>query len=249
MAVILKTGPDNFFVNEDNSVSMKYDPIINKYFKYGNNQISSKNIIIQDGGQIIFKDDKGMKYIIDDGYRQKLVSAGYLTLGSKESDTIIDIDEEKSIIIRELLLKSCRTHSKALKNNTRNSIFYMSDKYDHDFFIELESINKLIERNIKRQNLSLPMYPTERGQDKRGLYFRVYTMKNNNSNCIILRPNQMREVGMQLFDKFINELLENNWDTIKVILDPNSTIGENPYKFIIKELSVKRTILRYEPEL
>jgi len=248
MSIILKTGPENFFVNENDSISMKYDPHINKYFKYGGKQVSSKDIFIQDGGQIIFKDQSSEKYIIDDGYRCKLVSAGYMTL-AVESNTNIDIEEDKSLTIRELILKAVRDNPKYIKDNPRNSIFYMETKYDHDFIIEIESINRLIDRNLRRQKLGLPLYPTERGHDKRGLYFRIYSLKNNNENSIILRPDQIRSIGSNIFKDLQNNILDSNWETIKIILDPESKISHNPYCFIINECPVKRTIIRYETEL
>ena len=117
MATILRTGTQNFFINEDGTISMSYDPYFNNVFmmRCGEGkpkvQISLDKISIQPGGQIVFKWD-GQKYIIDDGYRNKLIMAGYLTV-----NTNLDTPDAKAAIMCTIYYTQCvkPTCSKTLR--------------------------------------------------------------------------------------------------------------------------------------
>ena len=134
MAIIVKTDKNNYFVNTDGSISMKYDPYVNEYFKYGNEKIESKYIYLQEGGQIVFKVNDE-KIIIDDGYRTVLVAAGYLT-GDDLSDIktysadkagyrfLIEIEPLNKIITRNLTRKSKQLPLYPTERGFEKSSFY-----------------------------------------------------------------------------------------------------------------------------
>ena len=170
MTTILKTGVDNFFVNVDASISMKYDPAFNEYFLYTSKplepkvKISMDQIIVQKGGQISFNHDNH-KYIIDDGYRNVLVSAGYIFLSS---DISTDQENKNSFSKNDLINlfsnEDLYTYMDLVNLiSSPNSISVKMIRSDYEITLEIATINKMIDQNIKRKMYSLPMYPTCRG--------------------------------------------------------------------------------------
>ena len=176
MARIIKTGPDAYFINNDGSISMKYDEYLNKSFKLNDKEIPMKAIYIQEGGQIVFMDN-GEKVVIDDGYRTTLIAAGYLDCSSPEE-------------------------FKVVKEKIKG---FMVSKAGYIYLGVFEPINKMIGRNMLRKKKQLPLYPSIRDKDKQlSLYFRIYATKEDSLTSAMKSKQQLRELGLRLLTDYID---------------------------------------------
>ena len=166
MTTIIKTGVNNFFVNIDGSVSMKYDPSFNEYFLYQKNderiRVGVEQIAVQKGGQIFFKSGSD-KFIIDDGYRNKMVTCGYLYLNLKDED-IMNTDYRRQHFI-EAVSDIYLYDSYKIQDKEQDSSSFTIELLQAGYKITLDiwSINKLVAANLRRCGNKIPMYPTERG--------------------------------------------------------------------------------------
>lgn len=243
MAEILKVGKNNFFVNEDGSVSMMYDPMYNKVFIADNGTQNSKtvpiyNISIQRGGQIYFKINNE-KYIIDDGYRDRLLYSGYLALNRNEL-----VDPEIRSRVKSAIINSFRglKFNNIEFNHDNNSIKMISIQSGYQLTVEIESINKMIDRNIKRAKEKLPMYPTIRGMSKStSLYFRVYARRLPESKA----AKTLEELSA-MCKRLIKAIsTSNNFDFSEL----KDIYGDKKYYFKIIETRGKGVILKWEDDL
>lgn len=241
MTNVLRTGVNNFFINEDGSISMQYDPYFNTCFMMYCGEgpkikISMDKISIQNGGQIVFKFDN-QKYIIDDGYRNRLIMAGYLDLPNIEEPEK-DRDKQK---LRNAIIDLFKSRGIGDMEFTPNSVYVKSLTQGYEISLEIETLNKMIERNIKRTELSLPMYPTERGYSKvTSLYFRLYAKR-----CDAKSSKNYEELH-NICNKMLRSIVcsnKFNWNEIFQLT------GQINLKFQPKELHIRRTILKWEEEL
>lgn len=237
---IIKTGVNNYFINEDGSLSMQYDPYFNNCFiLYDGDEARVKieidKIFIQPGGQIVFKYN-GNKYIIDDGYRDKLVMAGYIDSG-------ISYEEGNSNKIKNALLKSFTTLKFENIEFGNDSISMTNHtKIGYDIVLYIESINKMISKNIKRSELKLPMYPTERGFDKySSFYFRVYGKKRTDAKKS-LSPEELHHIATHMVSAIMGSK-NFSFNEIK------SLTGLTDIKLSVKEIPINKTILKWEDDL
>lgn len=241
MTNVIKTGVDNFFINEDGSISMIYDPDVNNCFmlkdgKAPKIRIPMDKISIQVGGQIIFKHNND-KYIIDDGYRNKLIMAGYMKLNT-------DLDPVDNTELKSALMEAFSTLR--FSNMSVSSSMITIDNHisgGYNIHLEIEPINKMVDRNIARCELNLPMYPTERGYNKNtSLYFRIYGQKTLSAKTTktkeelrVIANNMIRAIaGSGKFD----------WEKVRQI-----TKEDKIYKFVVKEYRTPKVILKWEDDL
>ena len=244
MTNVLKTGVNNYFINEDGSISMQYDPCFNSCFMMYNGddpkiKISMDNINIQPGGQIVFKYDN-KKFIIDDGYRNRLIMAGYLDLHPQNAD-VITIDD--NIRLKELMINSF-SNIKSIEQTDydNNRIAFRDYIQGYEFNIIIETISKMIDRNIKRQELNLPMYPTERGHIKNtSVYFRIYCKRTSEA-----KSNKSYTELHNISDKLlVNSILLNK----DLDMDKISEVNKAMTAFLVNEMKIRKTILKREEDL
>lgn len=239
---IIKTGVDNYFINEDGSISMQYDPSFNKCFILGNGDSSKEipldTISIQKGGQIAFKYDN-IKYIIDDGYRDRLVMAGYLDIDLKDDRPELSASIKSTIFNS---LKGLKFDNLTVVKNTLQIINH--SKTGYDMRVEIEPLDKMISRNIKRAELKLPMYPTRQGFNRfRTLYFRVYAKKRVDAKKII-SPEELHFMGSNMI-KAIATSKNLSFRRLDDIL-PDCT---HKNYFNITEMKIEKVILKWEDDL
>ena len=242
MTTILRTGVNGgYFINIDGSISMEYDPMFNKSFEFESNgskvSVNISDIMIQTGGQITFNYN-GQKYIIDDGYRDTLVSAGYLCLDIDKDPEDTNSQQDLKKVIFDTIKSTVQSmnFNECICNSSRIMVIENSS-IGYKFTIVIESINKMIEQNLKRQALNLPMYPTERDISKvSSLYFRVFAKKSHTAKV----NRQYSELNL-----LANQLISMIRDNSQV-----SIVGTTKmiYKFNTKELKTKGIILNWEEE-
>ncbi len=240
--IILKTGKDNFFVNADGSITMKYDPNFNSYFLFTTSinerkvTIPIDRIVVQKGGQISFV-EMNNKYIIDDGYRNKLINCGYM---------FIDTDDDYNL--KDVLLKAFgnrelyNAYNVSLVDINSNSVtIIINSPVGYKITIDLVTLNKLIDSNLKRKKENLPMYPTARVQKNSSIYWKMYFEKED-----ILKPSksntELTIISNSIIDKLISDV--NEFYITKLL--PSEC--KNKKISILKNL-LRKTIIRWEEDL
>ena len=240
---ILKTGRDNFFVNVDGSISMKYDPSFNTCFLFSPSIIERKitvpidKIVIQKGGQISFI-EKNNKYIIDDGYRNKLINCGYMYIDTTEDECLLKDVLMKAFSNEELY----STYNVSTIKSSSNSItIIINSPVGYKITLDFVTLNKLIDSNLRRKYERLPMYPTTRVQKNSSIYWKIYAEKEedmkpmkSNTELSILSNSIIDKLLSDVNDYYIAKLLPNEYKSKKVL--------------IIKNL-LRKTIIRWEEDL
>ncbi len=240
---ILKTGKDNFFVNADGSVRMKYDPSFNAFFLFSPSILEKKRnipidkIVIQKGGQISFVDN-GSKYIIDDGYRNRLINCGYMYIDANDDEYLFKEALIKAFSNEELY----NAYNVSSFKSTSNSVtVIMNSPIGYKITIDFISLNKLIDSNLRRKYERLPMYPTTRVEKNSSIYWKIYAEKEedmkpmkSNTELSILSNSIIDKLISDVNDYYITKLLPSEYKNKKVS--------------IIKNL-LRKTIIRWEEDL
>jgi hypothetical protein len=241
MAVIDKINNINkFFDKKTGKIIRKYDPnnpnlaLSIRLADKSNLIVDASEIRIQYGGQITF-DYEGQKHIVDDGYRDVLIKAGYIVLNNY--DCIRNDDKEAGIEIREQLMKDALA---ALNNitspydtiTTSTTCIKATCSTDpYNYTLSIDTINSIVTKNQERSKNNLPFYPFDKNMDKYGtLYLSFFAEKNEN-----IIENQGNK-KFQFADEHINSF----------ILCINSICKDigNVYKF--KPLQIDKRVLNWE---
>ena len=147
---------DNSILNVDSSKIKK---------KFG-------NIFVQ------YNDDK---YIIDDGYQNTLIRAGYIVYQNYDTENIFD--KRLGTNIRNSLL--CNSFNNMLHlipvDWFSRALPYSDIKFNDGNFIyriNFNTVNNIVTKNQKRKENSLPYFPFDKNMDKYGtIYITVYAQK------------------------------------------------------------------------
>ncbi len=194
MINIINTDQLNAYFCKGNEIVDKFDPLdkdLKFKFKLGNAQtmcVPSNLIKINQGGYIYFDYD-GTKYIINDGYQNNLIRAGYIVMNNYD---IINIEDRKAgIKLRDdnidLIYEALRWYFNDMSyqgvpvnvsQDTIDSIRMTFIKDGVRFNILINTINCIVGKNQKRKSISLPYYPFRKDMDKYGcLYISVFAEK------------------------------------------------------------------------
>lgn len=126
------------------------------------------------------------RFIVDDGYQNILIRAGYLILNEYDKERIEDRDE--GIKIRSKLLENV---DKAIGeidleipdiitlDKSPRYLDYFFDTYGYSYTIFIDTNNNIVDKNIQRKADSLPFYPFLKNMDKYGtLYISIFCQKH-----------------------------------------------------------------------
>lgn len=144
----------------------------------------SKYIIQEYGGQvaIYYCDDK---FIIDDGYQDVLINAGYIVY--KNYDVEKEPDKEKGYSIRNKIISDIRDAIDQIgEHESISDVEYSGDQSrfkitcddDFEYTFSFNTVNSIVNKNQIRKNNSLPFYPFSKKMDKYGtVYLSVFARK------------------------------------------------------------------------
>lgn len=178
---------NNYLVNETGDLAYIWDPNCKLYTKLEDGSIlmvDSSQIRQQYGGTIFF-DYENDKYIIDDGYQDALIRAGYIVLNEYSSKNIFD--KEKGMEVRgklfsyvgNVLLNNYTNQDNVcieIKDNQEIKLTF--EKSDYKFTVSIDTINNIVTKNQKRKLNTLPYYPYAKEMDKYGtLYLSIFAKK------------------------------------------------------------------------
>ena len=168
------------------------DPDICIEFEYTNNNKEVKKFTT--GMENVSKQYNGLyyvfigtdKYLLDDGYYNSLVKAGYivlndyntLRLNTDEGEKVVEAFRHDIKIGIMMLADECEESEDFTVNNFDDSSITVSTEY-YKYKIILNPITDIINNNQVRKLNDLPFYPYIKDMDKYGsMYIRTYAQLN-----------------------------------------------------------------------
>lgn len=175
--------------------------------------IDNKIITRQYDGQIIvqFNDDR---YIIDDGYNNTLIKAGYIVYDKYDEINIDPIEKEYGLALREKVIQDIRTvlqhqetedlgykYNDIDYNHSKTTLTIKADD-DYTYTIIIDTVNNIVNRNQSRKENSLTYYPFNKDMDRYGtMYLAIFCQKNHHIE------NNTPKKKYIISDKFIVNLI------------------------------------------
>ncbi len=188
--MVLKTKEDNcyFYNNNTGEKSVRYidSPNLSLIYMDGAEEKRIDNVHIDPRTNVIVGKDNSTTFIIDDGYRNSMIRAGYLVY--KDYDTCHITDKVEGNIIHENLIEEI---SQAIikydignvNSYVENSIQGSSESYyieqdGYEFNITLYDNINIVKINEERKINGLQFYPFDKNMDNFGtIYISIYCRK------------------------------------------------------------------------
>ena len=225
--MILKTNKSDcyFICNDNNTKSDKFIESQNLSLYY-NNKIINNVYIDSRTNNIVGKDEDGITYIIDDGYRNKMIKAGYIVYRNYNSEKIVDKDEGTKI--HRKLINDIHQY---LLREYIGEIIYSADKYINEYILEksgyrftikLYSNIDIVKKNQEREINGLQFYPFDKRMDNYGtVYITIHSMKISDEGTNI----KISTIVDNILENIIKNTNETNFVSMDII---------NPLYFIEK---------------
>ena len=213
--MILRTNWTNcyFLDAETNTPSDKFIESPNTLLFY-NGAIIDVNLDTRTN-VIVGKDSNGSTYVIDDGYRNTLVRAGYIVYKNYDEIQVTDkndgprIHDELISILYEAIKKSfpdMDIHISDLFNG------YEFEKDGYKFTILLNHNVDIVKKNQERKINGLQFYPFDKRMDNYGtLYIMIYCQK--------ITDQESSSKSNMMVDNMLASIITNSDDLKFVVMD------------------------------
>lgn len=202
---------DNYLIDSStNSLLERYDPEnpnLKLVIKLEDSvlAVDADKIKMEYGNQLVV-DYNDEKFIIDDGYQNILIKAGYVVYKDYDKDNIFDKEEGTETrnkvlnYIRKSINNVLSINDSYHDNNSEFIVTYNSDNYQYT--IVLETVNSIVSKNQIRKDNSLPFYPFLKQMDKYGtVYISIFAQKLERVN------NEVYNIKFKHADNFIKQLM------------------------------------------
>lgn len=228
MIKVIKIGGNkNYFIDKaTNEYIKKYDStnpnlvLVTKMDDGSILNIDYLEIKTDEGNQIYFEYGPD-KYIIDDGYQNQLIRAGYLILNNYDEENILDKD--KGVNLRKANTKRIREVLQCLatkKNNEGNIELKRFDTHNpNNIILEfcisgfqytfcIDTINGIVDKNQQRKLYQLPFYPFMKQMDKYGTFYISIFCKeiDEDHEALEFQSLDRYDIGEKFLIEFINEM-------------------------------------------
>lgn len=189
-------GKENYFVNrETDEKELKYDSDKNLQLVLkldgSTLKVDSEKISKLVDGQIVVQHNND-RYIIDDGYYNTLIKAGYIIFDKYDQFNINPDDKEFGLELRSRIIKSIREilfilnrkYNSAIDtgeimldiSGNKTTFKVYTEYYKYTFIVD--TINNMVNKNQDRKENSLPYYPFKKSMDRYGtVYLSVFCEK------------------------------------------------------------------------
>lgn len=190
MIKLLNVYKDNSYLyeykgNDTIKIIEKYNPDnpnIRLHFEDDefNMELASKDIHIDICGNIYFELND-VKYIIDDGYRNVMIRAGYIVRDQYDKEKNKIMDKGLGLMIQAKTIKDLHSlEGFGMVNDVGDDTFTQNFQDDFIFKISYTSIDNLVNINQTRKINKQPFYPFDKKMDKYGTYFMcIYAERTN----------------------------------------------------------------------
>ena len=187
--MVLKTNNDTcyFYCNDTKEKSKRfiYSPDLSLIYYNDEGEQKLDNVHIDPRTNVIVAKDNNSTYIIDDGYRNSMIRAGYLVF--KDYDQIHINDKVEGNIIHENLIESITTalssYNGEVLSYTENSSFGTSEAFyinkdGYKFTITIYDNINIVKINEERKINGLQFYPFDKNMDNYGtVYISIHCIK------------------------------------------------------------------------
>ena len=215
--MIVKTNKtDCYFICNETKVQSDKFIVSPKLSLYYDNKYIDNVYLDSRTNNIVGKDLNGTTFIIDDGYRNKLVKAGYIVYRNYDSEKILDKDEGTKIH-RHLLHD---IHQYLLKEYI-GEIIYSADKYINEYYLEkagykftikLYSNIDIVKKNQERKINGLQFYPFDKKMDNYGtIYITIHAVK--------IVDEDIDTKANNIADSILENIIKNTTETKYVSMD------------------------------
>ena len=188
---VLRCNNVTRFVAEDGNTIQKYDhsiPGVTFHLfdkKTGKEEvIDSSSIYLEFGGSICFRKN-GEKFIIDDGYRDVLVSAGYLV--AENYDSVRILDKQLGSKTRTKIMNDI---AKCFENNyilskSSSKITVLGESKCFSYTINFSTSSDIVYRNELRKENNIAVYPFNKNMDKYGtIYISIFAERKTDAPTV-----------------------------------------------------------------
>lgn len=207
MVKTIRLGEDNYFVGENGSKVMRYTEGLDLVISKDDGStllVDNDHVTIQYGGQIVVQHNED-RYIVDDGYQNELIKAGYVVYDNYDKERIEDRnfgskinkeikDKIKSIITSQF--DNVRVEQQAFK-----SMVFTIESEEVKTTIVVDTVQNIIEKNQNRKDNSLVFYPFDKNMDRYGTVYVSIFMQRKAGKL------EKKEVKLAGANKVINELI------------------------------------------
>lgn len=172
--------------------------------------VDADKIKIEYGNQIVV-DYNDERFIIDDGYQDILIKAGYVIYKNYDKENIFN--KEEGINVRSDIMDDLKRSIKYLYTNRiideceqlKNTefVFHTIDG-NYQYTIIIDTVNSIVSKNQERKDNSLPFYPFLKSMDKYGtVYISIFAKK------ISKVDNEESNIKFKKADDIVKEIIKN----------------------------------------
>lgn len=227
--IFIKLDSNNKFIDKVSGREVKkYDPsnenLVFIYKPDTNTEIRIEhgNIQYKYGEAMSFNIDE-KNYIIDDGYRDILIKCGYIIKNAPSSNGIEVRNGLMNEIYETIQSNIKETGIISMEGNDNHSSIVF-DTTDYTFSVYFNTISGIVNKNEKRRNNNLSIYPYDKTVDKySSAYISIFAQKKEQGDDISGSKKYI------LADGFVTKLIK--------------LLGNN-YSF--KSLSIKKRVYNWE---
>lgn len=228
MVKVIKTDKKNhYFINKVTGEYVdRYDPdlkdiaLVTKMDDGSVLRVDKKEIKADIGNQLHFQYGPD-KYIIDDGYQNRLIRAGYLILNNFDKEQVLD--KNKGVEVRKKMVdyvkKVINDSFCEKQSNVSLEVFNGNEmvvKYRINGFLYIiciDTINGIVNKNQQRKFYELPFYPFLKEMDKYGtMYISVFCKKEEDFEEMDF---DRYDAGEKFLISIINSLNQDTEDSYK----------------------------------
>ena len=216
--MVLRTNNDNcyFYNNETGEKSKRYidSPDLSIISNFNGEEKKIDGIHIDPRTNVIIGKDENNTYIIDDGYRNSMIRAGYLVY--KDYDQTHITDKAEGNVVHEKLLDSISNvlfdyngNTGAVSTDGKVESFYVK-KEGYAFTISIYDNISIVKINEERKINGLQFYPFDKNMDNYGtVYITIHCQRYEETDV----KNTM------IADSILQYIIENTTDIKYISMD------------------------------
>ena len=201
---IVIDGKNNYFRDPEGNIVDKYDPdkklSVHITLEDSTLDADAECIKMIYGGSVIVQYGND-RFILDDGYQNTLIKAGYLVYKNYDVENEMDVSKGKEIQdkilsdIKKALSEVAKTRNGNIETVSDTEIELHIDEEKYSMIINIDTISGIVIKNKHRKDNSLPFYAFDKRIDKYGsLYLSIFSQNkvkelvptNNIANSITL---------------------------------------------------------------
>lgn len=230
--MVLKTNNEScyFYNNDTGEKSKRYidSPNLSFIYLYNGEEKKLDGVHIDPRTNVIIGKDNSSTFIIDDGYRNSMIRAGYLVYRDYDKNHITDKTEGN--ILHEKILESVSDVLFDYCDNGNNPMVSFTDGKSEDFYLKKDGYKfnvtiydniEIVKINEERKINGLQFYPFDKNMDNYGtLYITIHCQRYEDTDV----------KNTVIADSILKYIIDNTEDIRYISMDI-----KQPLYFTLKE--------------